>query len=186
MVFKIQKKLNKAVLQHVLPLLISLTGGNVCSRQMVLLDQNQHLLGEYFYNSWWLVLVDKRKFFGRYPQWKWSPLPSIKCSRFHLVYRYWNTYSIKKGRILDTKEDPQHPSTGSSVLWQSKELQTSRPYSSIGSLKNHNLGQMIQYLSVVVSCKMRRLGQMISKVSSSSIILWLTLLCKHRSAFPWT
>lgn len=41
----------KAILHHVLPLQSSLTGGNVCSRQMVLLDQDQHLLGEYFHNS---------------------------------------------------------------------------------------------------------------------------------------
>lgn len=72
---------------------------------MVLLDQDQHLLGEYFHNSRWLVLVDKRKFFGRYPQWQWSPLPSIKWSWFHLVYRHWNTYAIKKVGILDTEED---------------------------------------------------------------------------------
>lgn len=91
---KVLKK--KAILHHVLPLQSSLTGGNVCSRQMVLLDQDQHLLGEYFHNSWWFVLVDKRKFFGRNPQWQRSPLLSVKRSWFHLVYRYWNTYAIKK------------------------------------------------------------------------------------------
>ena len=67
-VLKIQKVLQKVIRHHVLPLVISLTGGDVCSRQMVLLGQDQHLLGEYFYNGRWVVLVDKGKFFGCNPQ----------------------------------------------------------------------------------------------------------------------
>lgn len=179
MVLKIQKVLNKAILYHLLPLQISLKGGSVCSRPMVFLDQDQHLLGEYFYNSRWLVLVDKRKFFGRYPQWQWSPLPSIKWSWFHLVYRYWKTYAIKKVTILDTEVDsPASKHQQPCSVSERAQNPRSADHIPLPFSQKPYLGQMIQYLWVVASYK-TRLDQMISKVPSSSIALWLTPLCKH-------
>lgn len=146
MVSKFQTVLNKAILHHVLPLLISLTGGNVCSRQMVILDQDQHLLGEYFYNSRWLVLVDKRKFFGRYPQWYWSPLSSIKWSWFHRL-------QILKYLCNKESQNIRHRQGFSSIQGLAvvchdriESPRPAEPHSSTGSLKNCNLGPMIQYL----------------------------------------